>query len=152
MAAQHGRYFRPKPKELLGTPFDSLTEYKLAQQLPSIGTRDVEPIPYTVEHKYTPDFKFTAQGVDYYIEVKGYFQDATELQKYNWINETLQAWTDAGRVSRLIFVFENPGKAIHFRAKRKDGSKMTHAEWAEKNGFEWFSPESFTEWMKQWET
>lgn len=79
--------------------------------------------------------------VTYFLEVKGYFQDANEVQKYNWIEDSLEDW------ETLAFVFEDPNKPIHFKAKRKDGTKMTHAQWAEKNGFPWFSEESFKEFL-----
>ena len=33
--------------------------------------------------------------------------------------------------------------------KRKDGTKRTHAEWAEKNNFNWYSEETLPkEWKK----
>lgn len=95
------------------------------------------PIDYVIEHKYTPDFYFENHGVHYYLEVKGYFQDAHEIQKYVWIKDELDRMTVGGRTSLLVFVFENPHKPIHFKAKKKDGTKMTHAQWATKNGFQW---------------
>lgn len=77
----------------------------------------------------------------YFIEVKGYFQDAHELQKYPSVREAL------GQYEELVFVFENPEKPIHFKGQRKDGTKMTHAEWAEKNGFRWFDQDTIGEFI-----
>lgn len=99
------------------------------------------PIEYSISHKYNPDFKLVKGDTTYYIEVKGYFQDAHELQKYPWIADSL------GDNEELVFVFENPHKPIHFQAKRKDGSRITHAEWAEKKRFRWFSEESLKEFI-----
>ncbi len=76
-----------------------------------------------------------------YVEVKGYFQDAAEMQKYPWIKDSFRGGQE------LVFVFEDPNKAIHFYKKRKDGTRLTMAEWAKKNGFRWFTLESFLEFV-----
>lgn len=76
-----------------------------------------------------------------YVEVKGYFQDAAEMQKYPWVRESFRGNQE------LVFVFEDPGKQIHFYKKRKDGTKLCMAEWAEKNGFRWFTLDSFMEYL-----
>lgn len=68
--------------------------------------------------------------------------DAAEAQKYKWIKESLPPQ------SELVFVFEDPTKAIHFQKKRKDGTRMTHGEWAEKQGFRWFTLDSFMEFLQ----
>jgi len=132
MASQKGRYFRPKLKELIGTKYDSLTERTIHEQYSNLEFHP-EGIDYIIAHKYSPDFLFiNKKGIYVYLEVKGYFQDSHELLKYPWIKKALSVGAE------LVFVFENPNKPIHFKAKRKDGTKMTHAEWAEKNGFRWF--------------
>lgn len=61
------------------------------------------------------------------------------MQKYPWVRDSFRGNQE------LIFIFENPKKTIHFYKVRQDGTKMTMAEWAEKNGFRWFTLESFKE-------
>lgn len=92
-------------------------------------------IPYIVEHKYTPDFKIK----DIYIEAKGRFMDRTEASKYLWVRKKLPKNTE------LVFLFMKPNCAMPHAKKRKDGTKMTHAEWAEKNEFRWFTEETIKE-------
>lgn len=92
-----------------------------------------------MEHQYNPDFVWDSPQGKIYIEIKGYFQDSSEASKYKWVKEAL------GDNEELIFIFEDPDKALHYLCKRKDGSKMTMAQWAEKNGFRWFTIESFKE-------
>jgi hypothetical protein len=41
-----------------------------------------------------------------------------------------------------VFLFENPDTKLHYLAKRKDGTKMTMAEWADKHKFRWFTLET----------
>ena len=76
-----------------------------------------------------------------YVEIKGYFQDAAEASKYLWVRKSLPP--DA----ELVFVFESPSKAMHWLKARKDGTKQTMAEWADKNQFRWFTEESFLEYV-----
>jgi hypothetical protein len=38
-----------------------------------------------------------------------------------------------------VFIFAKPLAPMPAAKKRKDGSKRTHAEWAEKNNFKWYS-------------
>ena len=39
----------------------------------------------------------------------------------------------------LIFLFANPSAPMPQAKRRKDGTKRSHAEWAEANKFRWFS-------------
>ena len=41
--------------------------------------------------------------------------------------------------TELVFIFANPQAPMPRAKKRKDGPKRSHAEWAEANGFRWFS-------------
>ena len=130
-----GRYFRPRAKGL-PKEYDSFTELRLHESIPSLSFHP-ERLDYTVDRKYQPDFVFTAKGITYVVEVKGYLQDAQEAQKYPWISKALPVKHE------LVFVFEKPDKPIHFRSVRKNGTKQSHAEWAEKQGFQWFDESSF---------
>lgn len=156
---QHGRWFRPKPKSLQGTPYDSATEKSLDELLNDLTAGGASakplskefhpsPLPYQMQREYNPDFAIHMPRSSHgkhllYVEVKGYFQDAAEMQKYPWIRESLRG------PQELVFVFEDPGKEIHFYKRRKDGTKLSMAEWAEKNGFRWFTLESFVDYLKE---
>lgn len=39
-------------------------------------------------------------------------------------------------------MFANPSAPMPGAKRRKDGTKRSHAEWAYKNGFRWFSEDS----------
>jgi hypothetical protein len=130
-----GRWFRPKPKELLGTPYDSLTEQRLHNSSLHSAIFHPLPIKYVTESKYNPDFYLEDKNI--YIEVKAILQDAHEIKKYPAIKKAME---DMG--AELVFVFENPNKPIHFYKRRADGSKLTLGEWATKNGFRWFSEDN----------
>ena len=93
-----------------------------------------EPIqvPYTVVGMYTPDFVPEDQP-DVWLEAKGRFRDYAEAKKYLAIQKIYPE-------KRLIFIFQNPNRKAYAQCKkRKDGTYMSLAEWAELNGFEWYS-------------
>lgn len=92
-------------------------------------------ISYVIEHNYTPDFKHK----DIYIEAKGRFMDSSEASKYIWIRKRLK------KNKELVFLFMKPNTPMPHAKKRKDGTKRTHAEWAEKNYFRWFTEETIKE-------
>lgn len=135
MSKVQGRYFRPKPAALKGTPYDSMTEKRLHEGVFKGCNFHNYKIAYHIEHKYEPDFIIVRDGKTIFVEVKGYFQDRAETQKYKWVAKALDDNEE------LVFIFENPNKQMHFQAKRKDGTKMTHAEWCDKMGFRVFSEE-----------
>lgn len=127
-----GRYFRPRDIGLKGTGYDSKLEQRLHQGPLKDATHHPQKVKYTWEHTYEPDFVVDHQGITTLVECKGYFMDRDDCTKYLWVRKALpENYT-------IVFCFEHPDKAIHFQATRKDGSKMTHAEWAEKNGFRWY--------------
>lgn len=130
------KYYPQRPK---GLPkgYDSWAEYRLHTGLLKDELYHPERISYTTEHKYEPDFLIPHSQGEYLIEFKGYFRDGPEAAKYPWIRKALEEHQE------LIFVFSDPMKPIHFRAKRYDGTRMTHAEWADKNKFRYFNEEGF---------
>lgn len=87
-----------------------------------------EKVEYVVEHKYTPDFKYG----NILIEAKGRFMTSSEAAKYVWIRKKLPEGTE------LVFLFMKPNCAMPHTKKRKDGTRRTHADWADKNDFRWF--------------
>lgn len=134
-----GRWFRPRDTGLKGTGYDSKLEQRLHQGPLRSASHHTQKIPYTISHNYEPDFTLDRETSQILIESKGYFMDREDATKYLWIREALP------ETSELVFCFEHPTKAIHFQSTRKDGTKMTHSEWAEKNGFRWFTEESISE-------
>ena len=75
------------------------------------------------------------------LEAKGRFWDHAEYIKYIHIRKALPKNTE------LIFLFQKPFAPMPQAKKRKDGTKRTHAEWAEKNNFTWYNEESLP---KEW--
>jgi len=67
-----------------------------------------------------------------YLEAKGRFWDYAEYSKYKWVREYLPEDCE------LVFLFSDPYAPMPQAKKRKDGTKRSHAEWAEKNKFRWF--------------
>lgn len=140
--ATHGRYFRTKPKTLMGTNYDSMMEKRLHDAAPELNHHS-EKFEYVRYHTYNPDFVIEIDGVKLLVEAKGYFQDAQELSKYVPISEQLP------ENCKLVFVFEKKDKPIHFQAKRKDGTKLTHSEWCSKRGFDSYSESEFIEFLNK---
>lgn len=95
-----------------------------------------EKVEYVIQHKYTPDFIKD----NILIETKGRFRESAEARKYKHIREALE-----GTGKELVFVFYKPETPMPHAKKRKDGTKQTHAEWAERNGFKWFTEETVKE-------
>lgn len=122
--------------------YDSWPEYNLHTGLLKDELHHPDKVSYVVERTYEPDFKIPHKDGVYLIEFKGYFRDGPEASKYVWINRALP------EDHELLFVFDRPQKPIHFRAKRTDGTKQTHAEWATKNGFRYFDEGTFTTFYK----
>ena len=85
------------------------------------------------EHTYEPDW-IIDEAKTIYIEAKGRFRDRAEYTKYIHIRESLDSnWEE------LVFLFMKPMCPMPGAKKRKDGTIRTHSEWAEKQGFRWFS-------------
>ena len=104
-----------------------------------------EYIDYVVEHKYEPDFIKVINGQTILLEAKGRFWDYAEYSKYIWIRESLK---DQVGEFELVFLFQKPYAPMPQAKKRKDGTKRSHAEWATRNGFIWFSEDSIPdEWI-----
>ena len=121
-------------KKKKGTPkgYDSGLEYELHQGLLRTWEHHTEKIPYVSRHTYEPDFVDHSLNKTMYIEVKGRFRDNAEAQKYNFVREALPPSHE------LIFIFEDSKKPMPFAKKRKDGTKYTHGDWAEKNNFRYY--------------
>lgn len=134
MAKRKPRKVRPREKNV-PKGYDSKWEYTLHQTLLKSWNHHTDKVPYVVEHKYEPDFVKDR----ILIEAKGRFWDHAEYSKYIWIRKSLPDTME------LIFLFQKPYAPMPGAKKRKDGTKRTHAEWAEANEFTWYSEETLPE-------
>lgn len=88
-------------------------------------------VGYTWEANYLPDFiPINDEGI--LIEAKGRFRDRNEARKYI-------AVAKSNPDKKLVFIFMNPKVPMPGARKRADGSRLSHAQWAEKHGFEWYT-------------
>jgi hypothetical protein len=94
-------------------------------------------LPYTVERKYYPDL--LVNGI--YIELKGFFrQDAQRKMK---------AVKAQHPDLDIRFLFQRGNSPVHGAKKRKNGTKMTCGEWADRYDFVWAEGEEIPE---EWTT
>lgn len=94
-------------------------------------------LEYVSHHTYTPDFELESGPHKIRVlELKGRFRTSAEARKYKDITQYPQASVE------VLFVFQNPNLPMPHAKKRKDGTKQTHAEWAERNGFRWYTLET----------
>lgn len=125
------RYFKKKEASLKGTGYDSHLERHVHKNiLPNARFHDKgDKVSYIVPHTYEPDFVLERDDKVFYVETKGRFRDSSEARKYIFIRESLPDNAE------LVFVWEKEGVVFPFAKTRKDGTKATHEEWANKNGF-----------------
>jgi len=141
------RKARPKEKRV-PRGYDSNFEAHLDQEVLDddwvhIPTPDPDPVPYVVEHTYHTDFMRVEDGKRIYLEAKGRFWDYQEHNKYVWIKKALK------EDEELVFLFAEPNAPMPGARRRKDGTKYSHAAWADKHGFRWYSEYSLPEeWKK----
>jgi hypothetical protein len=136
------RKARPK-KTNVPKGYDSLWEHVLHETILQDWKHHWDNISYVVKHKYEPDFVKTIDGKTILLEAKGRFWDYAEYSKYIHIREALP------KDMELVFLFQKPLSPMPQAKKRKDGTKRTHAEWADTNNFIWYSEETLP---KEWRT
>jgi hypothetical protein len=95
-----------------------------------------DKIVYQVERYYVPDLLIN----DIYIELKGYFREDAQRK--------MRAVKAQHPDLDIRFVFQNSKATIQGAKKRKDGSKMTCAEWADRYGFIWSHLRVPKEWIQ----
>jgi hypothetical protein len=129
------RKIRPREKNI-PKGYDSLWEYSLHQNLLKDWKMRGDPISYIIKKTYEVDFVKTINNKIILLETKGRFWDHAEYSKYIWIREALPSTME------LVFLFQKPYAPMPQAKKRKDGTKRTHAEWADTNNFRWYSEEN----------
>jgi hypothetical protein len=131
---------KPRPKKTnVPKGYDSLWEYDIHQTILKDWKHHWDTIKYVVHHKYEADFVKEFDGKIVLLEAKGRFWDYAEYSKYVHIREALPDYME------LVFLFQKPFSAMPGAKVRKDGTKRTHAEWAETNNFTWYSEETLPE-------
>jgi hypothetical protein len=126
------RVKRPKEKNLV-KGYDSNWEYELHTGILKDWKIHTDTVDYIVEHTYHPDFIKKIKGKTIFLEAKGRFWDHAEHNKYVWVKKILP------KSIELVFLFADPAAPMPGAKRRKDGTKRSHAEWAERNNFRWFS-------------
>ena len=117
--------------------YDSWFEYDLHnEQLTACDFHTVK-IPYVQQKTYKPDFMYYKGDHTTYIEAKGRFRTSAEARKYVDVSNGFDPEFD-----ELVFLFFNPNLPMPNAKRRKDGTKQTHGEWAERNGFRYYSPKT----------
>ena len=107
---------KPRPKKVnVPKGYDSLWEATLHETVLQEWKHHWDNINYVVKHKYEPDFVKVIDGKTILLEAKDY---------------------------ELVFLFQKPFSPMPQAKKRKDGTKRTHAEWAETNNFRWYSEDT----------
>ena len=131
---------KPRPKKTnVPKGYDSAWEYDIHQTILKDWKHHWDTIKYVVHHKYEADFVKEFDGNIILIEAKGRFWDYAEYSKYIHIREALPDYME------LVFLFQKPLSPMPGAKVRKDGTKRTHAEWAETNNFKWYSEETLPE-------
>ena len=140
MPKRKPRKIRPREKNV-PKGYDSLWEYSLHQTLLKNWKMRGDPINYIIKKTYEVDFINTIENKTILLEAKGRFWDYAEYSKYIWIREALPSTME------LVFLFQKPYAPMPQAKKRKDGTKRTHAEWAETNNFKWYGEQTLP---KEW--
>ena len=128
---------KPRPKKVnVPKGYDSMWEAILHDTILKKWEHHWDNIDYIIKHKYEPDCVKKIKGQTILLEAKGRFWDFAEYSKYIHIRTALP------KNYELIFLFQKPFAPMPAAKKRKDGTKRTHAEWAETNNFKWYNEES----------
>lgn len=94
-----------------------------------------DKMAYYVERHYIPDL---AVG-NMIVELKGYLRQDSQRK----MKSIKAQYPDLD----IRFVFQKASSTIQGAKKRKDGSKMTCAEWADRQGFVWAEGTIPEEWL-----
>ena len=128
---------KPRPKKInVPKGYDSRWEYDIHLGILQDWKHHWDTVQYVVQHKYEPDFVKEVDGKIILLEAKGRFWDHAEYSKYIHIRKVLPENTE------LVFLFQKPLSPMPGAKVRLNGTKRTHAEWAETNNFRWYSEDT----------
>lgn len=130
--ARKRRVVRPAEKGVI-KGYDSNWEYELHTGILKEWDIHSDTVDYIIKHTYHPDFIKKIGKNTIFLEAKGRFWDHAEHNKYVWVKKALP------KNIELVFLFADPSAPMPQAKRRKDGTKRSHAEWAEANGFRWYS-------------
>ena len=123
--------------------YDSWFEYDLFHKMKQCKYHS-DAVLYVTHSRYEPDFTFHNGKYKVYIEAKGRFRTRSEARKYLCVRDGLSKY------EQLVFIFMNPKTAMPGAKKRKDGTRQTMAEWADKNGFAWYTMDTLPNaWLRR---
>jgi hypothetical protein len=114
-------------------------EKRVQQNLNQRGVAyEYEPckLPYTVTRNYIPDLKIG----QIFIEVKGYFRSDAQRKMRNMKEQHPEL--------DIRFLFQRNNSPVQGAKKRKDGTRMTCQEWAEKHNFKYAEEVIPEEWLQ----
>ena len=131
MARKFNGHWRQKVRKV-----DSKWEGKLKDGCLKDTEHHPDPVPYVVERKYYPDFVTTVDGTIIYIEAKGFFAETNEATKYRHVRDALP------ESHELVFLFQRPTTPMPRAKVKKDGTKTTMADWADRHGFRWYTEDT----------
>ena len=94
-----------------------------------------EKLAYHVERHYIPDLAIGSM----IVELKGYLRQDSQRK----MKAIKAQYPDLD----VRFVFQNASATIQGAKKRKDGTKMTCGEWADRQGFVWAEGTIPKEWL-----
>ena len=98
-----------------------------------------DTIPYVIERKYHPDFKMQIGDKTILIEAKGWFAETNEATKYKHVRDHLPEDYE------LVFLFMRSTTPMPRAKVKKDGTKTTMADWADRNDFRWYTEDNIHE-------
>lgn len=143
MPIRKKRKVRPKEKNL-PKGYDSKWEVELHETILKKWKHHYDAIDYVIEKSYEVDFSKHIDGKLILLEAKGRFWDHAEYSKYIWIKKALP------KDMELVFLFYKPDSPMPGAKLRKDGTKRSHSEWAESQGFRWFTDKTIPkEWIDE---
>ena len=112
-----------------------------ARVMADLDVRDIpygyepEKLGYYVERHYIPDLSVGKM----IVELKGYLRQDSQRK----MKAIKAQYPDLD----VRFVFQKASATIQGAKKRKDGSKMTCGEWADRQGFVWAEGTIPKEWL-----
>lgn len=147
---------RKTKKKPVPAGYDSRLEYDLHKnELKHLTYHPEERINYVTTHSYEPDFtteicldkdcsdpkhRRCRRTKTILVEVKGRFRERKEASKYISVRQSLQSseQEEGSEEKELVFLFQDADKPMPNAQRRKDGTKQSHGEWAERNGFRFY--------------
>lgn len=122
-----------KAREIPPAPRPFASWIEVAEQLfGGLADLEREPsdyrIPFVIEHKYKPD-NICKENDRIIFEIKGVIRTLEESRKYRCV---AKQWN-----VHFVFVFQCKNIICPWARPRVDGSRMTHEQWCENNGFDY---------------